>query len=332
MSASPHGFAPVPPSVRSRGYRPGQVDPYVSELSGSRDAAWERAARLTVLAKEMRGEADRLRDVVAKLAPQTYEALGERAVRILALGEEEAAALWEAARVAGASVVDAAGRDAADTGERARAHAGAVLAEAGGWADERDAAARAAADEIRKAARRDVKEWRGESLAVLRDTRQRCEALLAAQEKEQADRWEAAEGELAEREAGADAYWSDRLNAAEEGLAAVERDLARAAETARHTEEDARARGVEALAEARSREERVIRETDRVLRDHEESREELRARLDHVRGSLAALTGRGTGEEGEGTEVGDGGGAGDTAEEPGVIEVVAVVDAGRQRG
>src|SRR5689334_20593466 len=95
-SVSPHGFV----TVRGRGYRPEQVDAYFAALSRVRDTAWERAARLTVLAKEMDAEVGRLREVVARLAPQTYETLGERACRIRELGEEEAAAVRENARSA----------------------------------------------------------------------------------------------------------------------------------------------------------------------------------------------------------------------------------------
>ncbi|MFE0516507.1 hypothetical protein ACFW2E_43275, partial [Streptomyces sp. NPDC058964] len=91
---SPHGFE----TVRGRGYRPEQVDAYAAALSRDRDAAWERAARLTVLAREMEAEAERLRETVAKLAPQTYEALGERARRVFQLVLEEAAETRESAR------------------------------------------------------------------------------------------------------------------------------------------------------------------------------------------------------------------------------------------
>ncbi|MET7443136.1 cellulose-binding protein, partial [Streptomyces sp. NPDC005568] len=69
---SPHGFVAV-----RRGYRPEQVDAFTEALSRDRDAAWERAARLTVLANDMEEDAEDLREVVAGLAPQTYESLGE---------------------------------------------------------------------------------------------------------------------------------------------------------------------------------------------------------------------------------------------------------------
>lgn len=68
-SSSPHGFV----TVRGRGYRPEQVEAFAAGLSRERDGAWERAARLTVLAKDMEVEAEHLRDAVSRLAPQTYE-------------------------------------------------------------------------------------------------------------------------------------------------------------------------------------------------------------------------------------------------------------------
>src|SRR4051794_15192364 len=77
-SASPYGFV-IARGLGGRGYRPEQVEERAAELSLARDDAWERAARLTVLAKDMEAEAERLREVVAHLAPQTYETLGKRA-------------------------------------------------------------------------------------------------------------------------------------------------------------------------------------------------------------------------------------------------------------
>jgi hypothetical protein len=46
------------------------------------------------------------------------------------------------------------------------------------------------------------------------------------------------------------------------------------------------------LAEAHARAEGIARETERVLRDHAERREEVQTHMDHVRASLSALTGR----------------------------------------
>ncbi|MFD8736824.1 cellulose-binding protein [Streptomyces sp. NPDC059618] len=285
---SPYGFV----AVRGRGYRPEQVDVYAAALSRDRDAAWERAARLTVLARDMEAEAERLREAVTRLAPQTYEELGARARRIFELGEEEAGALLDEARRearAEAETAEAVGRDVR---EAARAYAGEVRDEAEEWALGRLLAARAEADEVRVSARREVKENRGEVLTALREVRRRTEAVVTAQEAEHAVRWAEAERAAAEREAASDAGGLEREERARESLARAERVLAEAKEWDRHQQEDAAARAAGLVAEARVREERIARETDRVLREHGERWDHVRAHMDHVRSSLTSLTGR----------------------------------------
>ncbi|MEU6127496.1 cellulose-binding protein, partial [Streptomyces sp. NPDC047123] len=125
-SSSPHGFV----TVRGRGYRPEQVEAYAAALSQERDGSWERAARLTVLAKEMEAEAERLRDVVSRLAPQTYETLGERARQILALAETEGAAVLEAARADAQGVTEAAEAGARELRDAASAPTASAAARA----------------------------------------------------------------------------------------------------------------------------------------------------------------------------------------------------------
>ncbi len=122
-SASDHGYVTV--RGRERGYRPGQVEECVAALCEDRDAAWERAARLTVLAREMEEGLGDLLEVVEQLAPQDYEALGGRARQLFALGAEEAEAVRAGARGAAEELM-------AD----ARAYAADVLEAAGAYAEE----------------------------------------------------------------------------------------------------------------------------------------------------------------------------------------------------
>ncbi|MEU2660891.1 cellulose-binding protein, partial [Streptomyces sp. NPDC007325] len=115
---------------RGRGYRPEQVDRYLAALSEDRDEGWERAARLTVLARELETELAALREAVAALKPQRYEALGEAAQQILKLAEQEDERLVRAAEAeaqALAEAADAAGREAR---EAAAAYAEGVRAAA----------------------------------------------------------------------------------------------------------------------------------------------------------------------------------------------------------
>ncbi|MCB5180362.1 cellulose-binding protein [Streptomyces antimicrobicus] len=285
---SPHGFA----TVRGRGYRPDEVDRAVARLSGSRDEAWERVARLTVLARRMEAEAERLQEAVAALAPQTYDDLSERARRILALVLEEADAVRADARADAVAIAGAAEAHAERVAELARQDAQAVREQTEVRIRQALLRAEQEADQVRGAARQDAAAWVGEGQAALDEMRRRCDALLAEQEAERRERWETAEREYARREAEADARDREWDRYGQGRLAEARRAYAEAEESARHSQDEAEARAEELLAQARVREERVARETERLLREHAATQEEIRAHMDHVRASLAALTGR----------------------------------------
>ncbi|GGN37696.1 hypothetical protein GCM10011578_082240 [Streptomyces fuscichromogenes] len=289
---SPYDFV----TVRGRGYRPDQVDTFMVALCEDRDAAWERAARLTVLAKEMEAESEQLRAEVEQLPPQTYEALGDRAHRVFRLVAEEAKALREGARRAlTEGVAEAAAR--ADSARcTVQEQADALRADTEERARQCLLAARAEADDIRIGTRLEVKERRGEALSALREVRQRTIAMLAEQAKEHAERWAEEEREEAARAAAVDAHNAERIARAEAALTEAEQALVEAEGSARRSEEEAHARAGEVLAEARVREEHIARETERVLREHGETWDDVQAHMDHMRDSLMSLTGRAAAE------------------------------------
>ncbi|MEU9760673.1 cellulose-binding protein [Streptomyces sp. NPDC047987] len=278
--------------VRGRGYRPEQVDRALAGLVAERDEARERVTRLTAQVEGLSAEAVRLREVVATLAPQDYASLGERSQRILALAKDEAGSVRSAAQEEAQALRDAADEAGRAVRESARADAEAMRAAAGEYADETLAAARTEAERIVAEARTEAEETREQARFMMEETRRRTESVLVHQEQEHAERWKAAEGELAEAEAAQAARHDELTERAEAGLAEARRELARAEEEARHTDENAEARAAELIAEGRVREERVVRETERILREHEEAREELHAHMTYVRNTLAALTGR----------------------------------------
>ncbi|MET4927560.1 cellulose-binding protein [Streptomyces sp. PSRA5] len=286
--ASAHGFDPA----RGRGYRPEQVDRRVTELSGDREDAEAQERRLAVVAERLQLEAELLRQRVEALPPQTYDSLGDRAQKILALVAEEADGARTTARENAQAAYDEAGEAVRRTREAARAHAEAVTADADAYATRTVEGAQGAADERRTAARRDAEEVRGAALARFDDIRQRTEALLTELSQEHADRLAATTREFTGREAEAEAYQTGLATRSDAQLADARRAFAEGEESARHIQEDAAARAEDLIAQARAAEERTVRETERILREHTEVREEVQARMTHVRNSLAALTGR----------------------------------------
>ncbi|MFJ5226950.1 cellulose-binding protein [Streptomyces sp. NPDC088400] len=295
MGAEPlsaHGFV----SVRGRGYRPEQVDLRVSVLCRQRDDLWERAARLTVLAKQMEGEAERLRERVAALVPQTYATLGPRAQRILAITVEEDEAVRAGARAECQALLDAAEATARRVHEAAVEQADAVRAEAEAHAQEVLDAARGVAEEQRIEARRGIKERRGEELVVLKEVRRRTQDVIDDLEQEQAERLAVMNREFADREAALEVEQAELAAYAEARLVDAQRVFSEAGERARRCQEDAQAKAAELGAQARARAEGMARETERVLGEHAEAREEMQAHMTRVQNSLVALTGRAAAE------------------------------------
>jgi DivIVA domain-containing protein len=279
-------------TVRSRGYRPDQVDRFLDELSEDRDAAWERAARLTVLANEMDAECVTLRQQVQALTASAFDVLGPGAQELLQLVEEEAAAVRDRAEVESQYA-----RDAADTARRTlqdetRAAAAARVAAADDHAQRvLDEASRQAA-EMLGGARAEAEAARGEAVAALDAIRDEAQRGHTEAERARRERLDALQHELAERDAGVDSRLADLLADAERQLAEAHRERAEAEEALRAEQAEAEARASTLIAQARAQEERVRREAERALREHEQHRDDIRAHLAHIRTTLAALTGR----------------------------------------
>ncbi|SDN87636.1 DivIVA domain-containing protein [Actinacidiphila guanduensis] len=283
------GFAPA----RGRGYRPDQVDRFLDELSEDRDAAWERAARLTVLANEMEAECAALRRQVEALGPADFATLGPGAQELLQMVEEEAAAVRERAEVEAQYA-----RDAADTARRtlqdeARAAASARLAAAEEQAQRVLDEACGQAAEILGSARSEADSVRGGAAAALDAVRQQAGQDAAAADTEQRGRLQSLEHELAEQQAVVEGRLNGLLADAERRLAEAQRERSAAEDMLRRRQAEADARADQLIEQARLHEERVRREAERVLREHEQHRDEVRAHLAHIRATLAGITGRG---------------------------------------
>lgn len=285
---SPHGFS----AVRGRGYRPAQVDARLDALLLECAELREQDGRLTVLARELSDEADRLRAVVAALPEPTFASLGERASRILREAEEQATELAEMAaadteqlraeaREAGQALCDAAEEIADKRREEAAGAAEDAVGEMTEQARDLLATAEAEATQTSRSAREELAE-----------VARRSTVLLERQEKDHQEQRDAVTSELTRREAENTAAVATLEERGETVIAAAKRAYAEAEQASRRGLDDAQAQAGELVAEAKVRADRVARETDRVVRAHEANAAELRAHLTHVRATLAALTGR----------------------------------------
>jgi DivIVA domain-containing protein len=293
LTASAHHFA----VARGRGYHPEQVDRFLEALCEDRDAAWERAARLTVLANEMDAECAAVRERLTALGPVRYEVLGAGAQQLLELAEAEAAAVRDRA----AAALRAARGSADSAGEAmlrdARAAAQARIAAADARAARHLESAGAQAAELRAEAERCAAHLRQEAERALDDVRQQVERVTSGRQQEQGERLDAQRREFAHLAADADARTADRFAAAEAMLREAEDAYAVVEDEARRALDQAEAFAVDTLAEAGAREDRILREAERELRHHELRCEEIREHLALVSSSLSALTARPVGHD-----------------------------------
>ncbi|SCE00659.1 hypothetical protein GA0115236_13201, partial [Streptomyces sp. IgraMP-1] len=142
-------------------------------------------------------------------------------------------------------------------------------------------------------ARAEAQAERAAAEAALDEARQLTARTLAGQERDLAAREAEAERELDERDTVARGHEGALDDHGDAVLAEARRRHAEAEETVRRTDQEAQTQAAELLQRAQATADRVATEAERLVRDHEEQREALRARMEHIRTALAALTGRG---------------------------------------
>ncbi|MFJ2110968.1 MULTISPECIES: cellulose-binding protein [unclassified Streptomyces] len=279
-------------SVWGRGYRPVQVDKKIAALTKDCEDAWERVERLTALAERMESESVRLAEQVAGLEPQTYETLGHRARQILALTAAEDESVRREVREECQAVLDAAQESARKLRDAAKERSDELRAEAEAYAEQVTDRSLDAAEDLRSEARTEADAQRAEALDELKEVRRRTQRVIDDLEQKHAEMLAADDREFGRRGAALDAENDVLVASAEARLSETRRMLSEAGEQARHRQEDAQDTAAELMAQARVRADKVLRDTERLVREHDEAREEMRAHMAHVRNSLAALTGR----------------------------------------
>ena len=126
----------------------------------------------------------------------------------------------------------------------------------------------------------------------MREARQRTVGMLADQAERHDRKWMRAEREAEERLAAQETAERERETRAEAALAEATEVFADAEASARRLEEEARTHAEELVAAARRRAEEIALETERVLREHSDTWDAVRAHIGQMRNSLTALTGQ----------------------------------------
>lgn len=273
------------------GYDPAEVERHVAELSKAAADAQQRADELAAqLGGAGAGDQGRGAKPMPPVEP-TFHDFGKRIGRILAMAEEEA----EEMRNAAVAEVDSRLAEADEIAERTRREADAYAAETRANADEHATRlvedAKRAADQMADEAERMAIARSGEAEALYEEQRARAAKAAADFEQTLADRRSKAEQEFQERSEMAE----KELEAARSRVAKLRAEgdqlQAEAARRAQQLQADAERKAEQIVGDAMERADRIRAESDRELAAATQRRNAINAQLGNVRQMLATLQG-----------------------------------------
>ncbi|QKW21285.1 hypothetical protein HUT16_21475 [Kitasatospora sp. NA04385] len=289
-AVSQYGFTPS-----RRGYAPDQVDAAVTALSRARDEAWER---LSVLGGGLREMEKRLADIkqAADDAPDPdFAELSDQAAVLLGIALNEADAIHAKAKRSGEDARDAAHEAGEAAAKAAKDFAAKLREETDQFVRRTDERSRAEAERIRS-------EADAESRAVIHAAtghaaRVRVAAANASEQSEStlAERRRKADEDFAAAETAADAAVAKVTAAADARVKEAEQHREAMLDEARRLDGDAQAKADAALAAAQEKAARIRAASEREQADFTKRLDKVQTHLDHIKGTLASLTGAAVG-------------------------------------
>ncbi|WP_033218760.1 hypothetical protein [Kitasatospora phosalacinea] len=289
-AVSQYGFTPS-----RRGYAPDQVDAAVTALSRARDEAWER---LSVLGGGLREMEKRLADIkqTAEEAPDPdFAELSDQAAVLLGIALNEADAIHAKAKRAAEDARDAAHEAGEAAARAAKEHAAKLREETDQFVRRTDERSRAEAERIRSEADAECRALL--HAATGHAARVRVAAANASEQSESAlaERRRKADEEFAAAEAAADAAVAKVTAAADARVKEAEQHREAMLDEARRLDAEAQAKADAAIAAAKEKAARIKAASDREQADFTKRLDKVQTHLDHIKGTLASLTGAAVG-------------------------------------
>ncbi|MFF7632500.1 hypothetical protein ACFZB9_05025 [Kitasatospora sp. NPDC008050] len=278
-----------------RGYAPEQVDRALTALTAQRDEAWQRLSWLGAQIRELEAVLAATRKAAAEAPEPDYTTLSEQAADLMAIADNEAR-----------QVRDKAERFAEDTRDETYQAGQELQAEAAAYATATRAEADLAARRTDERTRAEAEKLRGEADAESRAIRDGATAEAAKIRVAAAEAGERAETKLAELRREAD----ERFAAEEAAAAAEDAKISLAAErrlkeAEQHRESvlslikqidtDAQAKADRLVEQARREADKVDAASAAQRAEFDKRLETVQTHLDHIKGTLASLTGKAVG-------------------------------------
>ncbi|GLW57818.1 hypothetical protein [Kitasatospora phosalacinea] len=289
-AVSQYGFTPS-----RRGYAPEQVDAAVTDLSRARDEAWER---LSVLGGGLREMEKRLADIkqAAEDAPDPdFAELSDQAAVLLGIALNEADAVHAKAKRSGEDARDAAHEAGEAAAKAAKEYAAKLREETDQFVRRTDERSRAEAERIRAEA--DAEARALVHAATGHAARVRVAAANASEQSESAlaERRRKADEDFTAAETAADAAVAKVTAAADARVKEAEQHREAMLDEARRLDTDAQAKADAALAAAKEKAARIKAASEREQADFTKRLDKVQTHLDHIKGTLASLTGAAVG-------------------------------------
>ncbi|MGV9269965.1 hypothetical protein ACWDRR_35545 [Kitasatospora sp. NPDC003701] len=278
-----------------RGYAPEQVDRALTVFTAQRDEAWERLSVLGAGIREMERRLADIQQAAADAPDPDYQVLSEQAAGLATMAANEARAVREAAERFAEDLRDEVYEAGQALGQAAKEYGATTRSEADQAARRTDERTRAEAEAIRADTDREARTLRDAATAHAAKVR------VAAAEAS-----ELAEAKLAELRREADetfAAVAAKADAEDAEISATAERRVKEAEQYRETvlgqikqsDAEAQARADQLIEQARREAERINAASEREQREFAVRQETVQQHLDHIKATLASLTGAAVG-------------------------------------
>ncbi|MFE9425212.1 hypothetical protein ACFYNO_19815 [Kitasatospora sp. NPDC006697] len=278
-----------------RGYAPEQVDRALAALTGQRDEAWQRLSVLGSQIRDLENALAAARQAAAEAPEPDYTTLSDQAGDLMAIAENEARQIRDKAERFSEDTRDATYQAGQEAQQAADQYATATRAEADQAARRIDERTRAEAERLRGEADRDARTIRDTATAEAAKIRvaaaeagERAEAKLAELRREADERFAAEEGAAQAADAKTSVAAEGRLREAEQHRESV-------IGLVKQIDTDAQARADKLVEQARREAERIHTESAEERAAFDERLATVQTHLDHIKGTLASLTGKAVG-------------------------------------
>ncbi|MFJ8044444.1 hypothetical protein ACIRBX_28465 [Kitasatospora sp. NPDC096147] len=290
-AVSQHGFI-----VTRRGYAPEQVDHAMAALTAERDRAWEQLSVLGSGVREMERRLAEVRQSAADAPEPDYSVLSEQAVKLMGIADSEATAIQEAAQRAAEDARDEAYENGQKAAGAARDFALKTRTEADAAARRTDERTRAEAEQLRATADREARAVRDSATAdaakvrvAAAEAQERAEAKLAELRRRADETFAAAETK-------ADTEDNKIATTAERRVREAEQHRESVLAKIKIADAEARAEADRLVEAARREAHKVTIISEREQREFAAKYEQVQQHLDHIKQTLAALTGAAVGQ------------------------------------